>query len=242
VSLRLFEWEAPGPYRVAFSTRLGGVSEGSYASLNLGLRTFDEPQRVIENRDRLCRAVEADPQTATMAMQVHGARVVAAEPRGIVTRGVAYERCDGIWSKRPRQAMILLTADCLPIVLCRTDGDPAVAVLHVGWRGLLGGIVAAGARALGGPGLAASVGPGICGRCYRVGDDVATAFAERFGPPVVRDGSLDLRAAAERALREAGVEAVEHVDRCTGCEPRLFFSHRRDRGVTGRQGVIAYVA
>jgi len=242
VSVRLFEWEAPGPYRVVFSTRLGGVSEGSYASLNLGLLTLDEPERVIENRDRLCRAVEADPHTATMAMQVHGARVVPAKPRGVVTPGTAYERCDGLWSTRSRQAMVLLTADCLPIVVCRTEGDAALAVLHVGWRGLLAGIVAAGARALGGAGLAASVGPGICARCYGVGDDVAAAFADRFGPGVVSEGSLDLRTAAERALREAGVEAVEHIDRCTACEPQLFFSHRRDRGVTGRQGVIAYVA
>jgi copper oxidase (laccase) domain-containing protein len=75
-----------------------------------------------------------------------------------------------------------------------------------------------------------------------VQEDVARPVRDRFGDGVVRDGRLDLRAATERALREAGLDSVEHVDRCTACEPELFFSHRRDRGVTGRQGVIAYVA
>ncbi len=242
MTLRLFEWRAPGPYHVAFSTRVGGVSDGPYASLNLGLLTADEPERVVANRHRLCRAVDADPETATMAMQVHGANVAAARPYGVTTPGTAYERCDGLWSARRGQAMLLLTADCLPVAICRTDRAPALAVLHVGWRGLLAGIVAAGIRAMGGGRLAVSVGPGIGACCYPVQEDVARPVRDRFGDGVVRDGRLDLRAATERALREAGVDWVEHVDRCTACEPRLFFSHRRDRGVTGRQGVIAYVA
>jgi YfiH family protein len=237
----LYEWRAPGPYRVAFTTRLGGVSEGPYASLNLGLKTADVAERVVENRRRLCDALAADPDAATMAMQVHGDSVVEARPRSIVRPGTAWEPCDGLWSDRPGLTMALLTADCLPIALCHTEGVPALAVLHVGWRGLLAGIVAAGARALGGE-LSAAVGPGIGACCYTVGEDVATAYRRRFGRAVIADGRLDLRAAADRALREAGVESVEHVDHCTSCEPGRFFSHRRDGGVTGRQGVIGYVA
>ena len=240
--MTLFEWKAPGPYRVAFSTRLGGVSDGAFESLNLGILTADEPDRVVENRRRLCKAVGADAETATMAWQVHGAEVTKAESRGVVTPGTVYERCDGLWTDRPGQAMMLLTADCFPVALARTDGEARLAVLHVGWRGLLGGIVAAGVEALGEGSLAAAIGPGIGPCCYEVGDEVAVPFRARFGDDVVRGRNLDLAEATERALRAAGCASVEGSGLCTSCEADLFFSHRRDRGRTGRQGVVAYIA
>ena len=236
----LLEWEAPGPYRVAFSTRLGGASEGPFASLNLGLLTDDEPERVLENRRRLCEAAGADGTTAAMVRQVHGSTLLEAAPRGILSAAVHPEG-DGLWTDRPGQAMALVTADCLPIALCRTDGPPGLAVLHVGWKGLLTGIAEAGARALGGERLAAVVGPGIGACCYEVGEEVAAPYRERFGAGVLRGRRLDLRAATELALRAAGCVTVEHVERCNACEAELFFPHRRDRGRTGRQGVIAYV-
>jgi copper oxidase (laccase) domain-containing protein len=187
--MKLLEWEAaPGAYRVAFTTRLGGISGGPFESLNLGILTEDDPTCVVENRRRLAAAVGADPETATMAWQVHGNVVTEAKPRGILVRTV-FERCDGLWSDRPGQAMALLTADCYPVALARATGDPALCVLHDGG-------------------------------------------AER---------KLDLAEATERALRRAGVVAVERAGRCTACEPDLFFSHRRDGGRTGRQGVIAYI-
>jgi YfiH family protein len=236
-------WDAPGPYRVAFSTRRGGISEGPFASLNLGVRTDDDPARVVENRTRLCDAVGADADGATMAWQRHGAVVARAEPRGIVTPGTVYEHCDGLWSDAPGRAMLLLTADCLPIALVRADErPPAVAILHAGWRGLLAGIAATGVRALGGHGVAAAIGPGIGPCCYEVGEEVATPFREAFGDDVVQEGRLDLWTSAERALRAAGVGRVDRYDLCTSCDPGRFFSHRRDQGHTGRQGVIAYVA
>jgi YfiH family protein len=241
VGVKLFDWRAPGPYRVAFSTRLGGVSDGAFASLNLGILTADEPERVVENRRRLAAAVGADPSRATMAWQVPGAEVTRAESRGIVTPGTVYERCDGLWSERPGQAMVLLTADCLPVAIARRNGRPALAVLHVGWRGLLAGIVEAGARALGGGERAAAIGPGIGPCCYEVGEEVARPFRAAFGDDVVHGRNLDLRAATERALARAGCEAVKSFALCTSCDEHLFFSHRRDRGRTGRQGVIAYV-
>lgn len=243
--MTLFEWEAPGPYRVAFSTRLGGVSEGPFASLNLGILTEDDPQRVVENRRRLCDAVGADATTATMAWQVHGADVATAESRGVVTPGTVYERCDGLWSDRPGQAMMLLTADCLPVALANTSKEPRLAVLHVGWRGLLAGILDAGMYAVadGSDGsVAAAIGPGIGPCCYEVGNEVAGPFRATFGDVVVRGRSLDLAAAAESALRAAGCSSVERTDLCTSCEAGLFFSHRRDHGRTGRQGVVAYIA
>jgi polyphenol oxidase len=241
--LRLLPWEsAPAGYRVTFSTRLGGVSEGDYESLNLGVLTGDEPDRVVENRRRLCDAVGADAETATMALQVHGTRITEAEPRGVVTPGTDYEPCDGLWSEREGQAMLLVTADCLPVALARENGRPGLAVLHVGWRGLLAGIADAGVGALGEGGVVAAIGPGIGPCCYEVGEEIAGPFRERFGDDVVRGRNLDLPEATERALREAGVERVERNRHCTACEPELFFSHRRERGRTGRQGVVALIA
>jgi polyphenol oxidase len=239
----LVDWEAPGPYRVAFSTRLGGVSDGPFASLNLGILTEDDPASVVVNRTRLCDAVGADPDGATMAWQRHGATVTEAQPRGIVTPGTVYGHCDGLWSDEPGRAMLLLTADCIPIALARENHEsPAVGILHAGWRGLLAGIVGNGVRALGGRGVAAAIGPSIGPCCYEVGDEVAAPFREAVGEDIVREGKLDLWTAAERALRAAGCERVDRFDMCTACDPHRFFSHRRDHGKTGRQGVIAYVA
>jgi YfiH family protein len=241
-ALDLIDWEAPGPYRVAFSTRSGGVSEGPFASLNLGILTEDDPARVVHNRTLLCDAVGADPDGATMAWQRHGANVTRADARGIVTPGTVYDHCDGLWSDEPGRAMLLLTADCMPIALARREGErPALAILHAGWRGLLSGNVGVGVRALGSRRLVAAIGPSIGPCCYEVGEEVAAPFAEAFGDDVVRDGRLDLWTSAERALRAAGVERVDRFDACTSCQGSRFFSHRRDSGRTGRQGVIAYV-
>ena len=119
---------------------------------------------------------------------------------------------------------------------------PALAVLHVGWRGLLAGIVEAGAKALGTGPLAAAIGPGIGPCCYEVGEEVAEPFRRAYGDNVVADGKLDLWSAAARALHAAGCDEVERTDLCTYCHPQLFFSHRREKGRTGRQGVVAHIA
>jgi len=230
----VIRWDADG-YRVAFTTRVGGVSEGPYASLNLGRKSGDDPERADENRRIACEAIGADVDKLALNFQVHSARVLRAVP---AQRG---EHADGLWTDEPGLPILAMSADCLPIVLARV-GKPGVTVLHAGWRGLLAGIVAAGAEALGGEKLVAAVGPAIGPCCYEVGEEVAAPFRERFGDDVVQGSRLDLWTSAERALRAAGVERVERFDRCTACEPETFFSHRRDAGCTGRQGVIAYVA
>ena len=181
----LIDWDAPGPYRVAFSTRRGGVSRDPFATLNIGLSTDDEPERVLENRRRLCAAVGADPRVATMAWQQHGSRVVRATATGILGPSNLFERCDGLWSSEPGLAMGLITADCLPIAIGRSDGEPALCVLHAGWKGLLSGIVESGVSALGGGGFAAAIGPGIGPCCYEVGAEVARPFRAAFGEDVV---------------------------------------------------------
>jgi YfiH family protein len=230
----VIRWEAPGPYTVAFSTRRGGVSEGPYESLNLGLMTDDDPERVAENRRRLCAEVGADPARLAMNRQVHAAMVNRAEA------GERGKPGDGLWTDEPGVPMLKLTADCLPVALARTGGEPALALLHVGRLGLLEGIVAAGAAALGGR-VAAVVGPGIGPCCYEVGPEIRDTYRARFGAGVVRGRNLDLWQATELALREVDVESIERTDLCTACHPELFFSHRRDAGVTGRQGVIGFV-
>lgn len=230
----MIRWEAAG-YRVAFTTRVGGVSEGPFASLNLGRKSGDDPEHADENRRIACAAIGADVEQLALNFQVHSARVLRAAPR---MRG---EHADGLWTEEPGLPILAMSADCLPIVLARA-GRPGIAVLHAGWRGLLAGIVAAGTEALGGGEIAAAVGPAIGPCCYEVGEEVAKPFRARFGDDVVEQGRLDLWTSAERALHAAGIERVDRFDRCTACEPKSFFSHRRDAGLTGRQGVIAYVS
>jgi polyphenol oxidase len=227
----VIRWEQPG-YEIAFTTRTGGVSEGAYASLNLGARTEDLAENVEENRRRACAEVGAAAERLTFNRQVHSSAVHQA------TSGEREVEGDGLWASEAGVPLLVLAADCVPIALVRTDGAPRLAVLHAGWRGLLAGVVEEGVRALGAGTLAAAVGPSIGPCCYEVGPDVAG----HFDPDLTNAGKLDLGAAAERRLRAAGVSTVERLDLCTACHPDLFFSHRRDRGVTGRQGVIGVVA
>jgi polyphenol oxidase len=228
-------WDAPGPYAVAFTTRRGGVSSGPFASLNLGLLTDDEPANVEENRRRVCAAVGADVSRLAMNRQVHKATVNRAHP------GERGRTGDGLWTDEREVPMLKFTADCLPIAIARTTGKPALCVLHAGRLGVLEGIVASGVAALANGALAAVIGPGIGPCCYEVNAGIGDAYRTRFGDDVVRGRNLDLWSAAEQALHEAGVRNVERTDLCTACNPELFFSHRRDNGVTGRQGVIAYL-
>jgi polyphenol oxidase len=239
----VFRWEAPGPYEVGFSTRIGGVSAGPFESLNLGILTGDDPESVIENRRRLCEKAGADPDQATMLWQQHGAGVVQApDDRGVMSAGFDHPPGDALWTEERRLAMMLITADCLPVALARTNGDePALAVLHVGWRGLLEGIAAAALDQLGGGHVQAVIGPGIGPCCYEVGEEVAGPFRERFGDEVFQGRNLDLYAATEKALQAAGCGRVERVEMCTSCHPDLFFSHRRDGARTGRQGIVARI-
>jgi YfiH family protein len=234
VSVPLLWWDAPGPYEVAFSTRRGGVSGGAYESLNLGLLTDDEPENVEENRRRLCDAVGAEVDRLAMNRQVHAATVnrAAAGERG--------REGDGLWTDEPGVPMLKLTADCLPVALARRNGKPALALLHAGRLGLIEGILEAGVATVGGK-VAAAVGPGIGPCCYEVGDEIADTYRARFGTAAVRGRNLDLWSVTEGILRAAGVASVERLDVCTACNAE-FFSHRRDGGITGRQGVIGYVA
>jgi purine-nucleoside/S-methyl-5'-thioadenosine phosphorylase / adenosine deaminase len=225
--------ELPGA-RAFFSTRAGGVSEGPYRSLNLGFLTEDEPERVIENRARLARAAGVDAQRIVLSKQVHGADLrewEAPDPERTYAEpgGKRPPEVDGHLTRNPGLALLVFVADCYPVAL--SDGA-RVAMLHCGWRPLAGGIVAKAVAEFDSP-PAAAVGPGIGGCCYEVGPEVAERFAGVRG---ALDGRmLDLRRVIAAQLADAGVRSVEHLDRCTSCDSERYFSHRRDRGITGRQ-------
>jgi YfiH family protein len=220
--------------RALFSTRNGGVSEGPYRSLNLGILTDDEPERVAENRRLLAKEARLDPERVVMGWQVHGValrewdgpdpELAYADPGG-----KELPRADGHLTGQPDLALLVLVADCYPVAL--SDGD-RVAMLHCGWRPLAGGIITRAVASFTRP-PSAAVGPGVGGCCYEVGPEVLEHFIDVRG---AADGRmLDLRRVIDARLKEAGVTEVAHLDRCTSCHPDLYFSHRRDDGLTGRQ-------
>jgi YfiH family protein len=225
----VIRWDGQGPYVVAFTTRDGGVSTGAFASLNLGNRA-DDPVRVAENRRLACESLGLDAGRLVVNRQRHTARAVQARP------GQTTEVADALWSEEPGVPMLALAADCVPIAIVRTNGAPALAVVHAGWRGLAAGVVEAAVSALG-EGTAAVVGPSIGPCCYEVGPEVS----ELFDPELTRDGNLDLWSASERALSRAGVGSVDRLDLCTRCHPERFFSHRYSGPHRGAQGVIGAV-
>lgn len=233
----MIELALPGG-RVAFSTRAGGVSSGPYASLNLGVKTGDARESVLENRLRLAAANRLDPERVAMGWQVHGADIQEwPSPRPMMTmNGERPAKVDGHATSLHGLGLLVLTADCLPVALI---GSGRAAMLHCGWKPLAAGIVERALATFAQPPVAA-IGPGIGACCYEVGPEVLERFAH-LGPSVASGRMLDLPAVVRAQLEAGGVERIEHVDLCTSCNPDLFFSHRRDNGVTGRQGGMAWL-
>jgi YfiH family protein len=238
-----FSWAGPhvaaalAGGRVLFSSRAGGVSSGPYASLNLGILTGDERAAVDENRSRLAAAAGMSWECVAFGRQVHGGEVRRVADAGPPSQGADE---DGQATTRDDVAALVFTADCLPVALVAQGG---VAMLHGGWRGLDAGILAEGVAALRELGvegeIEAALGPGARGCCYEVGEEVHVRFARYGARRGERNLALDAVAAVQ--LREAGVAAVHDTGLCTMCDER-FFSHRRDQGVTGRQGGMAWRA
>jgi purine-nucleoside/S-methyl-5'-thioadenosine phosphorylase / adenosine deaminase len=231
--------ELPGG-RALFTTRRGGVSATPYDSLNLGRGTDDDPAAVAANYERAAAAAALAPTAIAQGYQVHGTTVirVTAPPDGNRPESGQATALHGV-------AALVLTADCLPVALIAPG---AVAMVHAGWRGLAAGVLEEGIAAIrelsgdsDGP-IAAAIGPGAGGCCYEVGDEVRQAFA---GHPAAHhaDGTIDLKAIAAGKLRAAGATEVHDAALCTMCaEPGVFYSHRRERGLTGRQAGIAWRA
>lgn len=224
--------------RHGFPDRTGGVSKAPFASLNSSFVVGDEALAVQENLARLARAAGVAPERLISARQVHGDRVVEA---AAVTGDT---EADAVWTDVPGTAVGVRTADCVPILL--EDPRGRVAAVHAGWRGVINEItartveqlVARGARV---EELRVAVGPCIQRCCFEVDGDLPERFARAFGDDVVvrhperPKPHLDLPRAVTKTLARLGVPAdhVAVLPHCTMCDGR-FFSHRRERGVTGR--------
>ncbi len=238
MDLILPDWPAPPNVRACATTRDGGVSTGSYASLNLGDHVGDAPADVAENRARMRREL-CLPTEPLWLNQVHGIAVAEGQG-GCADASVAFA---------PGAVCAVMTADCLPLLLCDRAGT-RVAAVHAGWRGLLGGVVEAAVERLGVPGaeLLVWLGPAIGPRAFEVGDEVRAAFvmedaaaAAAFRPSPGGRWLADIYALARLRLTRCSITAVYGGDLCTWSDAARFYSYRRD-GVTGRMASLIWLA
>jgi YfiH family protein len=236
------DWPAPSRVRAFTTTRRGGVSKGEWRSLNFGLACGDEPTDVATNREKLRAILPADP---LWLRQVHGNSVVDAEDDN------GHHQADGSVTSFSGKVLTVLTADCLPVLLCDDQGS-RVGVAHAGWRGLAGGVIEATVTRMDvAPGrLIAWLGPAISGENYQVGREVRDAFAaSQTFARLCHDKAfvasedrwhLDLTKSARIILAALGVERVYGGGFCTFNDSARFFSHRRDR-VTGRMSSLIWL-
>lgn len=236
------DWVAPARVRALTTTRPGGASAGPYGSLNLASHVGDAPAAVAANRRRLVDALELPAEPAWLE-QVHGTRVLTLDG------APPAEPADAAVTRRPGVVLAVLTADCLPVVLCEENGA-AVAVVHAGWRGLAAGVIGAAVRALGGNAarLRVWLGPAIGPAAFEVGAEVREAFMDADAGAAaafeaIRAGKwhCDLYALARRRLAAAGIETVSGGEFCTFTDSERFFSYRRD-GQCGRMATLAWLA
>ncbi len=236
------DWPAPENVRAFTTTRAGGVSIGPCASFNLGDHVGDDPRAVAENRARLRKEFKlpADPVWLT---QVHGNTAVEA---AIVTAGVT---ADASFATQPGVVCAVLTADCLPVLLCDRAGTRA-GIAHAGWRGLAAGVIESTVAALGEPRgeLMAWLGPAIGPAAFEVGTEVRAAFTMRDPGAACafqagRPGHwfADIYQLARRRLHALGVHAVYGGDLCTFTDSARFYSYRRD-GACGRMASLIWMA
>lgn len=233
------DWPLPPGVRAAGTTRLGGASVGPFAGFNLGDHVGDDPRAVAANRAALGAALGLPAPPAWLS-QVHGCAVAGPDDPG----GFA---ADARYADRPGVVCAVLTADCLPLLLCSDDGRE-IAAVHCGWRGLAAGIVgvAVGRFAAAPASLLAWLGPAIGPSVFEVGGEVREAFlsADRGAGACFSAGRngrwlADLAGLARRALAACGVRRVYGGDACTVTEAERFFSYRRD-GVTGRMASLVW--
>lgn len=236
------EWRAPANVRAVATTRIGGVSRGPFASLNLGQQTEDDPEAVAANR-RLLRGRLGLAREPAWLHQIHGDDVVRADEVG-----AALPAADASWTDRRGVACAVLVADCLPVLLCDREGR-RVAAAHGGWRGLAADVLGATVAALGTEpsDLLAWLGPAIGPDAFEVGPEVREAFMRRW--PETEDAfragrgdrlMCDIYAIARIRLRQLGVAEISGGGFCTLSDPDRFYSFRRD-GLTGRQAALIWL-
>ncbi|MCH1921599.1 peptidoglycan editing factor PgeF [Shewanella sp. A3A] len=235
------DWFIPQGVHIAFTDRHGGISKAPYDSLNLGDHVGDEPFAVQQNRQLLVQqlALPAEPQWLT---QVHGVEVVDVDVD-------ANRRADGAFTQQADSVLTIMTADCLPVLLCDADGKQ-LAALHAGWRGLCYGVLEAGiAKFAKGSELYAYLGPAIGPTAFEVGAEVREAFMQHtpdaqhcFIAVPGTDGSkylADLVALAKLRLQAAGVPHIYAIGHCTFTQAAQYFSYRREP-TTGRMASLIW--
>jgi YfiH family protein len=239
----------------AFSTRIGGVSAAPFDSLNLGNPSElprdkrDPPENIRENFRRILAGIGCEDRTLTEVHQVHAAAVHVAGP--VTDERSPDPKADAIVTRERSRVLAIRVADCAPVLLATPDGS-MVAAVHAGWRGVVAGVLPAAISAmqrLGARELLAAMGPCIGPDHFEVGPEVAEQFDRLFrgmaAAPVLRAETLkphlDLKAALRAQLTAAGVERTDVLPHCTWADSDLFFSHRRDRGVTGRTAAVIAV-
>jgi len=240
---------------VAFSERSGGVSDPPYDSLNLAAHVSDKPQDVDVNRSRLLEALGIGwaREHLITAEQVHGDRITVVGPRdagaGAFARGKPQvPATDALVTSATGLPLLMLYADCVPVVLVAPSPHPAVCVVHAGWRGVLSGLPGSAALELARYAecdeseLLAYVGPHIGRCCYEVGEEILSHFCNIFDTIGAVDGRLDLDAAVRESLILAGVARmrIAAVESCTRDHTDRFFSYRA-APVTGRHGALAMI-
>jgi YfiH family protein len=225
--------------RACTTTRAGGVSEGPWASLNLGDHVDDDPAAVAANRARLAGEL-ALPREPQWLRQVHGTRVRAPDAEA--------DCADACFEDRPGRVCAVLTADCLPVLLCNAAGT-RVAAAHAGWRGLVAGVLEQTAARFDDPPaqILAWLGPAIGPQAFEVGDEVRAAFvgadtaaAAHFVAKRPGHWLADLYGLARLRLARAGITQVSGGGFCTYREPERFYSYRRD-GITGRMASLIWI-
>jgi hypothetical protein len=230
------DWPRPAGVGAAVTTRIGGVSEGPFASLNLAGHVGDDPAAVDANRAALTEALALPAEPAWLE-QVHGVAVADAGAG-------PGQQADASVATEPGTVCAVLTADCLPVLLARSDGT-AVAAAHAGWKGLAAGVLEATVARLGPGRLTAWLGPAIGPAAFEVGEEVRAAFVDPDPGAAAcfryQGDSLhaDLYALARRRLFAAGVAAIHGGGRCTFTEAGRFYSYRRD-GRTGRLATLIW--
>lgn len=240
-------WQAGG-VAAAFPARTGGVSAPPFDSLDLGLSGADRPGDVLENRRRLCAAVGLPQARLVVPGQVHGTdlRWVGEDEagRGAFDVETVIGEHDGLLTRAMGLGLVISYADCVPVVIvAEGEEGPAYATVHAGWRGMLAGVVGKAAAELARSGrrpVAAAVGPSIGPCCFTVDERLRRRFEARF-PGSAGAATVDLWHCARLELEAAGVPArsVSVAGLCTASDAR-FFSHRRDRGATGRHLAVAW--
>jgi len=233
------DWPVSGRVRALITTRHGGASCGAYAGFNLGERVGDDARAVASNRRLLRRLLPDEP---IWIKQVHGARVVEAEPWS------PGEEADAAVTRTPGRVCAVLTADCLPVLLADAQGT-VVGIAHAGWRGLAAGVIESVVRAMGvaPASLVAYLGPAIGAQAYEVGRDVFDAFVGADSGAVAAFASrgagkflADLNVLARQRLGQLGVASIHGGSLCTYSDPERFYSYRRD-GVTGRMASLVWI-